>query len=75
MGFGRGEACQDWTGNDDGHRRVRLKDSGVEGSPCSSPPGMDMGWCLDRECGSVAPLRCGLYRERTVPDASPGDWD
>lgn len=34
IGSGTGEASQGWTKNDDGRRKARLKNSGVEDSPC-----------------------------------------
>lgn len=75
MGSGRGEASHHWTRNDDGRRRVDLKDSGEEGSPCWSRLEMDMCRCLDRGCGSIVPLRCGPGRETTEQDASSCSLD
>ena len=70
MDFGRGEACQDWTRSDDGHRRIRLKYLGEEDSPCWNLLGMDMAPGLDHECDSIVRSRCGPYRKTTELDAS-----
>lgn len=72
---GRGEAYQDWTRNDDGHQRARLKDLGEEDSPYWNPLGMDMAQDLDHECGSIVRLKYGPYWKTTGLDARLGNSD
>ena len=75
-GFGTGEASRYWTKQEDGWRKAGLKSSGEEGSPCSSPPEMDMGRCLDLESDSAGRLKYGPCKKKALRDARPCglDW-